>query len=113
MENHVAPPLAAHLHPAVVLSHCIDDLEAFLNFVRHRLFAIDILAGGAGVFHDLRVPVVHGRHNDKIDVLAVENSAVVFGSIQFLASVLLGGNQPSVVEVGNRHHFNSRGTKRG
>ncbi len=112
-KDNVAPPLAAHLHPAVVLFHRVDNLEAFLDLVRHRLFAINVLAGCAGVFHDLGVPVVHGGHNDKVDVLAVKNSTVVFGGVELLAGVLLGGNQPAVVKVGDGHHLNPGGAKRG
>src|SRR5262249_46384529 len=44
---------------------------------RERFFTIDVLAGLHGLDGDLRVPVVGGNNRHDVDVLAVEDLAVV------------------------------------
>ena len=107
-----AAALAAYLHDAVVLFRRARHGEAFLDRVRHGLFAIDVLAGGAGVFHDLRVPVVRRGDDHEVHVLAVENGAVVLGGRKLFPGDLLRGGQAAVIKVADRHHLRARAGKR-
>ena len=51
-----------------------------------------VFAGGDGVFEDAAVIVVHGGDDDSVDIFAIENAAVVAGSIDAgVVDVLAGG----------------------
>src|SRR5207248_1034637 len=79
-----APLLGADLHHALVLVLGVDDGPALAEFVRQRLFNIDVLVGGAGVHGDGDVPVVRGGDQDGVHVLAVEHGPVVAGGERLL-----------------------------
>ena len=75
----VAALLRADLHDAARL---LDDLAEDLAFVdrqRQRLLGVDVLAGLAGGDVDGRVPMVGRAVDDHVDVVAVEQLAVVAG----------------------------------
>ena len=65
------------LHHAPRLPHGLDQGRPLLRARRHRLFDVDVLAGAAGVGGDARVRVVPGGDDHGVDVLAVEQAAVV------------------------------------
>jgi hypothetical protein len=54
-----------------------DHGEAVFHGVRHGLLAVHVFAGGAGVFEDAAVVVVHSGDDDGVDVFAVEDGAIV------------------------------------
>ena len=49
-----------------------DHLDTVGGGVRHRLLAVDVLAGAHRVDDDLLVPVVGNGGDDAVDVLVVE-----------------------------------------
>ena len=71
------PLLAADLEDALVLARRLDHQPAFADREAHRLLGIDVLAGLAGVDADQRPPVVGRGRDDGVDVLAVEQLAIV------------------------------------
>ena len=73
----VAPLLRADLHDAVGLLGDLAELLPLVDRERERLLAVDVLAGLHGVDADLGVPVVGRADDDGVDVLAVEDLAVV------------------------------------
>ena len=56
-----------------------DHGESVFDGVRHGLLAVDVFAGGAGVFEDVAMLVVHGGDEDGVDVFAIEDGAIVAG----------------------------------
>ena len=71
------PLLAADLEDAVVLAGRLDHQPAFADREAQRLFGVDVLAGLAGVDADQRPPVLGRGGDDRVDVLAVEELAIV------------------------------------
>src|SRR5262249_53341523 len=71
------------------------------------LLAVDVLAGRQGVEGDLRVPVVGGGDQDRIDVLAVQHPAVV--GVALGARGGLGAAEAAAVDVGDRGHADGVG----
>ena len=69
--------LGADLDDPSGLATGLTDLPALLDRQRHRLLAVDILAGLHGFDGDLGVPVIGGRDMDNVDLLVVEDRPVV------------------------------------
>ena len=65
------------LEDALVLAHRLDHQPAFADRQAHRLFGIDVLAGLAGVDADQGPPVVGRGGDDGVNVLAIQQLAVV------------------------------------
>ena len=68
--------------------------------VRHRLFAVDVFAGGDSVFEDVAVLMVHGGDQDGVYIFAIKDRAVVAGRRD--AGILDGflrGDVTAVIEV--------------
>src|ERR1035438_1893650 len=100
--------LATHLHNAAGLLLCGDDLMPFCNGMDHRFFAVHVLACFHCVDGSLRVPVVRGRDDDGIDVLACENLAIVGGRKHATAKHLAGVLPPACVQIGGRDNGHTR-----
>ena len=73
--------------PASLLRADLHDLLAFLIRGEHRidpgdrvggrLLDVDVLPGGHGIDHLLAVPVIRGGNQHRVDVAAIENTAIV------------------------------------
>ena len=63
----------------LVLFAGLGDSAGLVDRVGHRLFAVDVLARLHGVDGHLGVPVVGRGDQDSVDVLAIEEPAVVLG----------------------------------
>src|SRR5206468_519562 len=71
--------LAADLNHAIVFVRGLDHGESVFDGVRQGLLAIDVFAGGAGIFENVAMLVVHGGDEDGVNVFAIENGAIVAG----------------------------------
>ena len=81
--------------------------ESFFHGVRHGLLAVNVFAGGAGVFENLAVLVVHHGDDDGVDIFAVEDGAIVAGGGNAgIADGFLRGNMAAVVKIADRDAFN-------
>src|SRR5262245_24937999 len=98
--------LAAGLDDAVVLAGCLDHRPPLGDGQAERLLAVDVLAGLAGVDGDQGVPVVGHGDDDGIDVLAVEQLAVVADGERGLAGLLLDAGpglfEPGLIDLADR-----------
>src|SRR4029077_4764790 len=83
------PLLGADLHHAFCLLGDLTELFSLVNCQRERLFAVDIFAGAHGVDADLGMPVVGRADDDGVDILAVNQLAVVFVDVGFLFADVL------------------------
>ena len=101
--------LHTHLQDAVVLADGAHQGRPLLGQRGHGLFHVNVLAGLAGVDGDLGVHVVEGRHDDAVDVLAIEQLMVIGILIDAGLRHLLGLIAPGVIDVGNRHPFDVAG----
>jgi hypothetical protein len=100
--------------PAALMGADLDDLLAFLVGIEHRVDACDgvrrglldvnVLAGGDGVHHLLAVPMIRRRDQDRVDVLALEDAAVVADDIELegLAGRRHPLIEPLLVDFGHR-----------
>ncbi len=73
----VAPLLGADLDDPAGLLGDLAELLALVDGQRQRLLAVDVLARPHGVDADLGVPVVGRADDDGVDILAIEELAVV------------------------------------
>ena len=89
LELRHAALLRAHLHDARVLVLGLDHGGPFAGVVREGLFDVDILAGGAGVDRNGRVPVIGSGDEDRVDIAAVQDGAVILGGEGFAADRFL------------------------
>ena len=98
--------LHADLHDAAVLVLRVDDGRPFGQVVRERLFDIHVLAGGAGVDRHRHVPMVGRGDQHGVDVLAVQQLAIVLGGERRRSASFLPGRQvlvPHVADGGDPH----------
>jgi hypothetical protein len=66
----------------------------------HGLFAVDVFAGGAGVFENVAMLVVHGGDENGVDVFAIENGAIVAtGGDAGILYRFLRGDVAAVIKV--------------
>ena len=85
-----------------------DHGESVFDGVRHGLLAIDVFAGGAGIFKDVAMLVVHGGDENGVNVFAIENGAIVAGGWD--AGVFHGflrGDVAAVIEVADGDALNA------
>ena len=104
-----APLLHSHLQDAVGLADGAHQGRSLLGQRGHGLFDVNVLAGLAGVDGDLGMHVIESRHDDAVDVLAIEQLMVIGVLIDAGLRHLLGLISPGVIDVGNRHPFNVAG----
>jgi hypothetical protein len=71
------PPLRADLRHALMMPRRVHHRPAFRDRQRQRLLDVNVLPRLAGVDHLKRVPMVGCVDDDRIDVLAIEQPAVV------------------------------------
>ncbi len=80
--------LHAHLADAVVHPRRLDDRRALLDRQRQRLLDVDVLAGRQRVERDWTVPVIRHGDEHRVDVLLVEERAMVFVGLRALRRLL-------------------------
>ena len=90
--------LAADLKNAGVAVDGVDQVFGFADGEGERLFAVDILAGGAGGGGEQAVPVIGRGDEDGVDFLAVQEVVIVV--IIFDVCGTGGGAAPLSVEGG-------------
>ena len=95
-----------------VLFCAVEHADALVDDVHHRLLAVDVLARLQRVDRDLRVPVVRGRHDHRVDVLAGEDLAVVARRLEVLAELLPALLEAPVVDVGDGDELDARHLER-
>ena len=95
----------------------LDDLLALLVSVEHRVDArnvvrgglldVHVLAGGDGVHHLLAVPVIGRRNEHGVDVLPLEDAAIVADDIELegLARRRHPLIEPRLVDLGRREEL--------
>jgi hypothetical protein len=106
--------LAADGDHALIFLRGFDHGESVFDSVRHGLLAVDVFAGGAGVFKNAAMVVVHGGDEDRVDVLAIENGAIVAGGGDTgVADGFLGGGVAAVIQVTNRDALDAGNAERG
>jgi len=110
-----APLLHADLHDPRMLGERIEDDFIFRHVVRERLLDIDILAGRHGRHGDRDMPVIGRRDQDRVNVLVIEQTAIIavdsrlgIGELARLVQVRLidiaQGSHPRVGDFGQRPH---------
>ena len=75
--NNGRNPLTADLHNPICLLCRLNHRKPVFNRVRHRLFAIDVLAGGACIHKNFAVLMVGDCDDDRVHIFAVENLFVI------------------------------------
>ena len=99
--------LRAGLHDPLVLAGRIDHRAAFGDHQRQRLLAIDVLAALAGGDRRQCVPVVGRGDRHRVDVLAVQQLAIVAVDVALpavaIGHLLLGLGRMVLVDVANGH----------
>ena len=112
--EHGTHALAADSDHAFMFLRGFDHGESVFDEMRHRLLAVDVFAGSAGVFEDVAVLVIHSGDEDGVDVFAVENGAVVAGSRDAgIFHRFLRGGVTAVVEVADGDALYAGNVKRG
>ena len=81
--------LGADLHQAVVLPRGVDHLPAFPDVMRERLLHVDVPARLAGPDRRQGVPVLHRRHRNDVQILAIHQPADVDDLVGLVAEALL------------------------
>ena len=107
--------LAADLEDGLGLLLGGDDVRPFVDAADHRLLAVDGLAGLHGVDRHPGVPVVGNADQDRVDVLAGEDLAIVDIGLDLVAEDFLGMGAPAFVQVGGGDQLDAgdlEGTRR-
>ena len=85
-----------------------DHFETFLGGVGHGLFAVDILAGAAGVDDYSFVPEIGDGGYEAIDIFAGKNVLITAGDGEIrVAGDFAGVEMAAVIEVGGGYAFGS------
>ena len=85
-----------------------DHGESVFDGVRHGLLAVNVFAGGAGIFEDVAVLVVGGGDEDSVDVFTIEDGAIVpRGRDAGVVDRFLGGEVAAVIKVAYRNALNA------
>jgi len=99
--------LSAHLGGDLLPGRFPGDHAGLVHGVRQRFLAVDVQAPLQGANRRRGVVVVGSRHDDRIEVLAFEQPAIV--GIGLGPRVLPGRcTQPLRVDVAQRHHVFTR-----
>ena len=69
--------LHAHCKHLPRLLACLGDATGLVDRVRHRFFAVNVLAGLHGVNRHLGVPVIGRRDQHDVDVFVIEDLAII------------------------------------
>lgn len=96
------PLLRADLQHAVVVSHSVDQGSAFVDVKREGLFGVNVFAGLAGVNAGNNPLKFAGRDDHRVDVLAIEQPAIVLndGPVGFVLGLEpLGPRQIAVAQA--------------
>ncbi len=104
--------LAAHLQDAISLAHRLNHGEAVLHGMRHRLFAVHVLARGARIHHNAAMLVVGDGHNHRVHIFAIENLVIIARCRNLLLHGLLTRFMPAVIEIADRDAFDARHRER-
>ena len=91
-------------NPARLLDHPGEQL-AFVDGQGQRLLHVNVLARPAGVDHHLRVPVVGRADRHHVDILAIEQLAVVFEDQRRAAEGRAGLLADMAIDVGDGHNI--------
>ncbi len=83
IQVHFAALLGADLKDALGLFEDFDDLLSLVDRQREGLFAVDVLTGPHGFDRDFRVPVVGSDDRHHVDILAVEDTSIIAGDVEF------------------------------
>ena len=100
--------LTADLEHLLRPFHGLEQQVALLDRVRHRLFAVDVLPGRDRIEARARVPVIGRGDDHRVDVLTIENAAVVARAQAVVAEQLAGALEMPVVARRGRHHLHVR-----
>src|SRR5262249_15619841 len=73
----LAAALCSELHDAAARLRCVADPEGVLETPREGLLDVDVAAARERGERDFGVDVVGRRHDDRVQVLALEQAAVV------------------------------------
>ena len=84
-----------------------DQLLAFVDRQRQRLFAIDVLAGIERGQRDGGVPMVGRADRHGFDVFSLQQFAIVFVDIGFFEMLCLGRIGVLAIDIANRHDVGS------
>src|SRR5207247_4599321 len=93
------------LHDASGLLRRVHHGHAVGRAVRHRLLAVDVLAGAHLVPHHLLVTVIGNRRHDALDVLVLEERLIAARDGQVRPDDLAGQRVPTVAQVTSRRTF--------
>jgi len=97
-----APLLHADLYDLPVPILRRDDRRAFGRIMRQGFFDVDVLPRVAAVDRHRHVPVVGAADQDGVDVLAVENLAIMLGGESLRIRELLRCIEVGVINVADR-----------
>ena len=117
--EHLAQPAAAHqfaghavhghrallradLQHAVVAAHGVDQRPALAHVERERLFGVDVLARLAGVNAGQHALKLAGGHDHGVDILAVEQLAIVLIDGPIALRLGLEGLGPRQIAIAQR-----------
>ena len=108
-----ADTLAADCDHAIGFVGGFDHGESIFDGVRHWLLAIDVFAGGAGVFEDVAMLVVHGGDEDGVDVFTIEDGTIVArGWDVGILDRFLRGGVAAVIKVAHGDALNAGDVER-
>ncbi len=91
--------LAADLHDPLLFRRRVLELRRVFPLVGHRLFDVDVLAGGHRVERDALVPVIGRGDHHGLDVLVVEHAPIVSARLDGRSEQLFRAIEVSVVEI--------------
>ncbi len=100
--------LGADLHDAAGLLDDAAEDFAFIDGERDRLFGIHVFAGLARRHVNDGVPVVRGRIEDDVDVLAIQYLAIVAIGVRLAAESFFGLGRVFLVHIAHSHDVAER-----
>ena len=98
-KNEGADALAAYLEDAAGGAGGVNHFRAVGVEVDHGLLAVDVFAGAHGVYAGLLVPMVGGADDDRVDVAASQDLAVIAGGKNVVAPHLLAVDEAPVIAI--------------
>jgi hypothetical protein len=99
----VGRPVGADLQHLFVTPDGVTQLDRLFDGVRHRLFAVDMLARFERVAGDLRVPMIGRGDQHGVDIFAIKQLAIVAVALAFRDG--LGPRDSAPIDVADRHHI--------